>query len=200
MHMGVWSWRRTVWWNPAVGVTPAERDWLEEKYPGWNSRSGRVWDVTIDNLLRGDEAATLPETLPLICHRSNLLITHIPGDDWDVQDDTLEHEGRLYHFGSEVDRWCFEIDPGHYKADFPLYSNFQGDFVPKLVLVDSEDNMAQVAQKCAYHSVGKHVAPQLDKVLGVCRHCAVACFPTTPRVSESALKPTEIIDVVFADS
>ncbi len=28
MHMGVWSWRRTVRWNPAAGVTPAERDWL----------------------------------------------------------------------------------------------------------------------------------------------------------------------------
>ncbi len=85
-------------------------------------------------------------------------------------------------------------------ADFPLYSNFQGDFVPKLVLVDSEDNMAQVAQKCAYHSIGKHVAPQPDKVLRVRRHRATECYPASLRVCDSDLKPTEIIDVVFADS
>ncbi len=124
MHMGVWSWRRTVWWNPAAGVTPAERDWLEEKYPGWNRRWGRVWDVMTDNLLKGNEAATLPETLPLICHMSNLPITHIPGDDWDVQDYTVEYEGRLYHFGSEVDRWCFQINPDHYKGHMTLVDRF----------------------------------------------------------------------------
>ena len=36
MHLGVWFWRPTVWWNPAAGVSPEERAWLEEKYPGWN--------------------------------------------------------------------------------------------------------------------------------------------------------------------
>ncbi len=88
-------------------------------------------------------------------------------------------------------------------ADFPLYSNFQGDFVPKLVLVDSDDSMAQVAQvaqKCAYHSIGKHVAPQPDKVLRVRRHRATECYPSSLRVCDSDLRPTEIIDVVFADS
>lgn len=36
--------------------------------------------------------------------------------------------------------------------------------------------------------------------LRVRRHGAVECFPITLRVCESGLKPTEIIDVVFADS
>ncbi|MBM4228828.1 MAG: YHS domain-containing protein [Gammaproteobacteria bacterium] len=124
MHMGVWCWRRTMWWNTAAGVTPADREWLEEKYPGWNRRWGRVWDVITDNLLRGDESATLPETLPLICNMSNLPITHIPGDDWDITDYSLEHEGRLYHFGSEVDRWCFQINPEHYKGHQTLVDRF----------------------------------------------------------------------------
>jgi len=124
MHMGVWCWRRTMWWNTAAGVTPADREWLEEKYPGWSRRWGRVWDVITDNLLKGDEAATLPETLPLICNMCNLPITHLPGDDWDITDYQLEHEGRLYHFGSEVDRWCFQINPDHYKGHQTIVDRF----------------------------------------------------------------------------
>lgn len=124
MHMGVWCWRRTMWWNPAAGVTPEDRAWLEEKYPGWNRRWGRVWDQITQNLLDGREAQTLPETLPLICHMSNLPITHIPGDDWDITDWQLEHEGRIYHFGSEVDRWCFQINPDHYKGHLTLVDRF----------------------------------------------------------------------------
>ena len=80
--------------------------------------------ITTENLLRGDEAATLPETLPLICNMSNLPVTHLPGDDWDITDYQLEHEGRLYHFGSEVDRWCFQINPDHYKGHQTIVDRF----------------------------------------------------------------------------
>ncbi len=55
---------------------------------------------------------------------SNLPITHIPGDDWDIKDWLLEHEGRLYHFGSEVDRWCFEIDPARYHGHLSVVDRF----------------------------------------------------------------------------
>lgn len=58
MHLGVWFWRPTVWWNPAAGVTPAEREWLEEKYPGWNDTWGQCWDVIIDNVVDGNMAMT----------------------------------------------------------------------------------------------------------------------------------------------
>lgn len=84
-------------------------------------------------------------------------------------------------------------------ADFPLHSNFQGDFVPVLVLVDSEDTMDEVARKCAYHSVGKRVAPQPDKILRVRRHRAERCYPRDMKVVDSGLRPTETIDVLFAD-
>jgi len=124
MHMGVWYWRPTVWWNPAAGVSPDEREWLEEKYPGWNKRWGRCWDVITDNLLNGRESLTLPETLPTICNMCHLPITHIPGDDWETTDYMLEHEGRLYHFGSEVDRWCFEINPAHYQGQMSIIDRF----------------------------------------------------------------------------
>jgi toluene monooxygenase system protein B len=85
-------------------------------------------------------------------------------------------------------------------ADFPLHSNFQGDFVPQLVLVDSEDTMDQVAEKCAYHSVGRRVAPQPTKILRVRRHRAAECYPRGMKVADSGLRPTETIDVIFADA
>ena len=124
MHMGVWFWRPTVWWNPAAGVSPDERDWLEEKYPGWNKRWGRCWDVITENLLEGREHLTMPETLPLICNMCQLPITFMPGDDWQCTDYQLEYEGRLYHFGSEVDRWCFEVNPDHYKGHMSVVDRF----------------------------------------------------------------------------
>ncbi len=85
-------------------------------------------------------------------------------------------------------------------ADFPIHSNFQGDFVPVLVLVDTEDTMDHVAEKCAYHSVGKRVAPQPNKILRVRRHRASSCFPRTMKVADAGLRPSETVDVIFADA
>lgn len=124
MHLGVWYWRPTVWWNPAAGVTPAERDWLEEKYPGWNDTWGQCWDVIIDNVVDGNMALTYPETLPMICNMSNLPINYTPGKRWAVKDYPLEYEGRLYHFSSEVDRWCFEQEPERYAGHMSLVDRF----------------------------------------------------------------------------
>src|SRR5206468_2925587 len=59
-HMGVWFWRPTVWWNPDAGVSAAERDWLEQKYPGWNDRFGKLWDVIGNNVRTGQIEKTYP--------------------------------------------------------------------------------------------------------------------------------------------
>ncbi len=67
-HMGVWFWRPTVWWNPDAGVSPAERDWLERKYPGWNDGIGKNWDVIAANIRAGKPELTFPETLPMVCN------------------------------------------------------------------------------------------------------------------------------------
>jgi toluene monooxygenase system protein A len=124
MHMGVWYWRPTVWWNPAAGVTPEEREWLEEKYPGWNDTWGQCWDVIVENLQNGKPELTGPETLPTICNMCNLPIVGTPGNGWNVKDYPLEYEGRLYHFGSEPDRWCFQIDPERYKGHMNFIDRF----------------------------------------------------------------------------
>lgn len=124
MHMGVWYWRPTVWWNPAAGASPECRDWLEEKYPGWNATFGRCWDVITDNIVNGRMELTGPATLPMICNMSNIPIVGVPGDKWDVRDYPLVHEGRLYHFGSEPDRWCFQQDPDRYKGHMSFIDRF----------------------------------------------------------------------------
>ncbi|AGS40412.1 YHS domain-containing protein [Cycloclasticus zancles] len=131
MHLGVWYWRPTVWWNPAAGASVKDREWLEEKYPGWNSTWGKCWDVITDNLNNGRESLTFPETLPYVCNMCQLPIVGTPGDGWDVKDFSLEYEGRLYHFGSEADRWCFEQDPERYKEHKNIIDRFlAGDIQP----------------------------------------------------------------------
>ena len=124
MHLGVWFWRPTVWWNPAAGVKPDDREWLEEKYPGWNDTWGKCWDVIIDNLGNGRPELTGPETLPMICNMSNIPIIGTPGNGWNVKDYPLMHNDRLYHFGSEPDRWCFEAEPARYQGHMSFIDRF----------------------------------------------------------------------------
>lgn len=81
-------------------------------------------------------------------------------------------------------------------AMFPIHSNFQGDFVVQLVAVDSDDTMDEVAAKCAYHSVGRRVKGKTG-VLRVRRHKSSNFFDRSITVSESGIKPTEVLDVVY---
>jgi toluene monooxygenase system protein B len=40
-------------------------------------------------------------------------------------------------------------------ALFPLYGYFKGDYIPRLIAVDTDDTFAQVAGKIAEHTVGR---------------------------------------------
>ncbi len=84
-------------------------------------------------------------------------------------------------------------------AAFPIFSNFQHDFVIQLVPVDTENTMDEVAQAAAYHSVGRRVAPQPDKVLRVRKQGAEEFFPRDMKIKDSGLKPTESVDIIFSD-
>ena len=142
MHLGVWYWRPTVWWNPAAGVTPEERDWLEEKYPGWDDTWGHCWDVIIDNLVEGRTELTLPETLPIVCNMCNLPVNYTPGNGWNVQDYSLEYNGHLYHFGSEPDRWIFEQEPERYAGHMTLVDRFLAGLIQPMDLGGALDYMS----------------------------------------------------------
>jgi len=37
LHMGLWTWRPTLWWRPKAAVGKDEHAWLVEKYPNWET-------------------------------------------------------------------------------------------------------------------------------------------------------------------
>lgn len=84
-------------------------------------------------------------------------------------------------------------------ALFPLSSLFEDDFVIQLVPVDTEDNMDDVAQKCAYHSVNRRVLPVDGKVMRVKRHSNGEVFPRNMRVQDANLLATETIEVFYSN-
>lgn len=82
-------------------------------------------------------------------------------------------------------------------ALFPLTSNFEGDFVLQLVAVDSENTMDEVAAAAAVHSVGRRVKARPGCTMRVRRQGGDAFLPRTMKVSESGLKPTETIEIIW---
>ncbi|MCF4167012.1 toluene-4-monooxygenase system B family protein [Zavarzinia compransoris] len=84
-------------------------------------------------------------------------------------------------------------------ALFPLSSNFEGDFVVQLVVVDDGATMDEVASACAVHSIDRRVAPRPGKVLRIRRHSTGELYPREMLVKNTGLMPTETIDVIFSD-
>jgi toluene monooxygenase system protein B len=82
-------------------------------------------------------------------------------------------------------------------ALFPLTSNFEGDFVLQLVAVDSENTMDEVAAAAAHHSVGRRVRARPGYLMRVRRQGSEEFLPRTMRVSESGLKPTETVEIIW---
>ena len=68
-------------------------------------------------------------------------------------------------------------------------------FVP----VDTENTMDEVAEAAAYHSVGRRVAAQPDKILRVRKQDSEEFFPRNMKVKDSGLKPTETVEIIFSD-
>lgn len=84
-------------------------------------------------------------------------------------------------------------------ALFPVISNFQYDFVLQLVPVDTDNTMDEVATAAAYHSVGRRVAPQPDKIVRVRRQGASEFFPRQSRLHETDIQPMETLEFIFCD-
>lgn len=82
-------------------------------------------------------------------------------------------------------------------ALFPISSKFDGDFVLKLVPVDTENTMAEVALAAAEHSVGIHVLNQPGKVIRARAEGAIEPFPVDMLLSETGLDPTETVEFYF---
>jgi toluene monooxygenase system protein A len=124
LQIGVWFYRPTVWWNPDAGVAPAEREWLEQKYPGWGATFGTVWDVIADNVRKGRMERTYPETFPIECNICQLpMVTpagYKAGHVASPEPVLLDRGGRRYTFCSEPCRWIFEGDPDRFAGHLSI--------------------------------------------------------------------------------
>jgi len=123
MHLGMWWFRPTLFWKPNAGVSPDERAWLREKYPTWEADFGGIWDQIIANVQAGDMAATLPETLPVLCAVTNLPLGGACAPH-EVMDHKTVYNGRTYRFDSNISKWCFDQDPARYAGHNTVVDRF----------------------------------------------------------------------------
>ena len=135
IHTIIWNYRPSVWWNPDAGVSPAEREWLEEKYPGWNRVFGRHWDVLTQNVRDGKLAETYPETLPVACNICQLPVVRaaglLVGANTDPAPPRYVHEGRVYQFCSEPCKWIFTQRPDRFAGHKSITDRlWTGDIQP----------------------------------------------------------------------
>ncbi|WP_072815612.1 toluene-4-monooxygenase system B family protein [Rhodococcus zopfii] len=79
-------------------------------------------------------------------------------------------------------------------ALFPLQGMFDGDFVLMLVPVDDQDTMTQVAEKVAYHVVGRRV-PARDRPMQV-RYNSVPVAPDVT-VTGAGFGPMDVVEVGY---
>jgi toluene monooxygenase system protein B len=79
-------------------------------------------------------------------------------------------------------------------ALFPLQGMFDGDFVLMLVPVDDQDTMTQVAEKVAYHVVGRRV-PAQDRPMQV-RYNSVPVAPDAT-VTGAGFGPMDVVEVGY---
>ncbi len=58
----------------------------------------------------------------------------MPGEKWTVRDYPLEYKGRLYHFASEPDRWCFKQEPERYAGHLSFVDRFLAGLIQPMDL------------------------------------------------------------------
>lgn len=82
-------------------------------------------------------------------------------------------------------------------ALFPIASKFEGDFVLKLVPVDDESTMAEVADAASVHSINLHVAEQPGKTIRARKEGASDPFPLDMKLKDAGLMPTECVEFYY---
>jgi toluene monooxygenase system protein B len=79
----------------------------------------------------------------------------------------------------------------------PINARFDEDFVTQLVLVMSTDTMAEVAEKVAYHVVGRRIAPRDAAMVVTYRGQEL---PAETTVEEAGIAPLQNVYVNWADA
>ncbi len=84
-------------------------------------------------------------------------------------------------------------------AAFPLAVNFYGDFVVKLLVVDTENTMAQVAEAATENVIGLHVA-RGDGIIRARIPGETEPLPLDMTVAEAGLAPTQTLDFYYEEA
>ena len=71
LQLGLYAYRTTLWFDVAM-PDAREREWLSDKYPGWNDTFGLHWDRLEHRWATGGEAGTLASALPALCNLCQL--------------------------------------------------------------------------------------------------------------------------------
>jgi toluene monooxygenase system protein B len=80
-------------------------------------------------------------------------------------------------------------------AQIALASSFEGDFIVKLVIVEEDDTMDQVAAKTAAHTAGRTVRARASGPLRVRLQGTAAPYRRETTVRALGLRPLECIEV-----
>jgi toluene monooxygenase system protein A len=113
LQLGLYEYRTLLWFDEPTPST-AERAWLRERYPTWETTHEPHWDRIEESWAAGGEAASMAYALPALCNMCQLpaLFVH-PGRNTAC---TLERDGRRYLFCSAPCRWIFEQQPERFAA------------------------------------------------------------------------------------
>jgi toluene monooxygenase system protein B len=79
-------------------------------------------------------------------------------------------------------------------ATVPLQAAFRGDFVTLLVHVDDEDTMEVVAQKIAYHVIGRRLPLQEAPMRVEYNGCVL---PPDQTVAQAIMPPMSFVEVFY---
>ena len=82
-------------------------------------------------------------------------------------------------------------------ATVPIAILFEGDFVLKLLPVETEDTMDTLAEKASTVTVGIHVANQPGKIIRVKKDGNAEAFPRDMTVGDAGLQPLDGINLYF---
>lgn len=86
-------------------------------------------------------------------------------------------------------------------ALFPIYGHFEGDFVPHLVPIDTDQTIAEISEAVAAHSVGRRVFARPD----VPYETLIAGRVVSPEakfgeiMGDLGIRPLDFVTVRFAD-
>ncbi|WP_236056907.1 YHS domain-containing protein [Mycobacterium sp. SM1] len=131
--LGLWYWRATIWFSPHAGMSSAERQWLEQHYPGWTSLFGQYWDESATAIRAGKADSTFSETLPTMCNMCQIPVVAPAGFLGGYRKTpgplTLEYGGRKYQFCSEPCQWIFEQAPERYAGHLNILDRFLAGYV-----------------------------------------------------------------------